>query len=122
MNEAIRLPVDLEQEWETTHQRTIDALQMIGSLVGDDPALLQAKAECVYQVLRRMVDDIPSVQVAVQVPTDLTPEQVDQISAVIKQAALKGVEVAVSHCAQEFMGSIYDLCTSKLTAFAPRAS
>jgi hypothetical protein len=36
------------------------------------------------------------------------------LTEAIKQAALRGIEVAMTHSVQVLMSSIYDLCTSKL--------
>jgi hypothetical protein len=36
------------------------------------------------------------------------------MTGAIKDAALKGIEIAMTHSVQILMASIYDLCTSKL--------
>jgi hypothetical protein len=50
-------------------------------------------------------------------PENLSQEQLDALTRVIKDAALKGIEIAMTHSVQVLMGSIYDLCTSKLHAY-----
>ena len=48
---------------------------------------------------------------------DLTDQQwriIRALTEAIKHAALRGIEVAMTHSVQVLMSSIYDLCTSKL--------
>jgi hypothetical protein len=47
-------------------------------------------------------------------PENLSEEQLDLLTGAIKDAALKGIEIAMTHSVQILMASIYDLCTSKL--------
>ena len=63
--------------------------------------------------------DVPSVQITTKLPENLSQEQLDALTRVIKEAALKGIEIAMTHSVQVLMGSIYDLCTSKLQASHP---
>jgi hypothetical protein len=114
MGEVIHVAFGTEREWEQTHEKTVDGLVTIGTLFGDDETLMRAKADCVYQVLREIVEDVPSVQITTKLPENLSPEQLDALTRVIKDAALKGIEIAMTHSVQVLMGSIYDLCTSKL--------
>ncbi len=114
MGDVIHIAFGTEREWEQTHEKTVDGLVTIGSLFGDDADLMRAKADCVYHVLREIVEEIPSVQITTKLPENLTPEQLDALTSVIKEAALKGIEIAMTHSVQVLMGSIYDLCTSKL--------
>jgi len=62
------------------------------------------------------VEDIPSVQITTKMPENLTNDQMRMLTEAIKQAALRGIEVAMTHSVQVLMSSIYDLCTSKLHA------
>ena len=116
MGEVIHVAFGTEREWEQTREKTVDGLVTIGSLFGDDAGLMRAKADCVYQILREIVEDVPSVQITTKLPENLSQEQLDALTRVIKEAALKGIEIAMTHSVQVLMGSIYDLCTSKLQA------
>jgi len=116
MGDVIHVAFGAEREWEQTHERTVDGLVAVGSLFGDDETLMRAKADCVYQILREIVEDIPSVQITTRLPDSLSPEQLEALTRAIKDAALRGIEIAMTHSVQVFMGSIYDLCTSKLHA------
>lgn len=114
MGEVIHVAFGTEREWEQTRAKTVDGLVAIGSLFGDDELLMRAKADCVYQVLRQIVEDVPSVQITTKMPENLSEEQMDALTRAIKDAALKGIEIAMTHSVQVLMSSIYDLCTSKL--------
>jgi hypothetical protein len=114
MGEVIRVAFGTEREWQQTHDKTVDGLVTIGALFGDDEALMRAKADCVYQILRQIVEDIPSVQITTKLPENLNDDQLRLLTEAIKQAALRGIEVAMTHSVQVLMSSIYDLCTSKL--------
>jgi hypothetical protein len=116
MGEVIHVAFGTEREWEQTREKTLDGLVTIGSLFGDDETLMRAKADCVYQILREIVEDVPSIQITTRLPENLSQEQLDALTRVIKDAALKGIEIAMTHSVQVLMGSIYDLCTSKLHA------
>ena len=114
MGEVIHVAFGTEREWEQTHAKTVDSLVAIGALFGDDETLMRAKADCVYQILRQIVEDVPAVQITTKLPENLTEEQLCLMTNAIKEAALKGIEVAMTHSVQVVMSSIYDLCTSKL--------
>lgn len=114
MGEVIHVAFGTEREWEQTREKTVDGLITVGSLFGDDESLMRAKADCVYQILREIVEDVPSVQITTKLPENLTQQQFDALTRAIKDAALKGIEIAMTHSVQVLMGSIYDLCTSKL--------
>ncbi len=114
MGKVIHAAFGAEREWEQTRSKTADGLVAIGGLFGDDEGLMRAKADRVYRVLREIVEDIPSLQITTKLPENLTEEQLEQMTAAIKDAALKGIEVAMSHSVCVLMSSIYDLCTSKL--------
>jgi hypothetical protein len=96
----------------------VDGLITIGSLFGDDEELMRAKADCVYHLLREIVEEVPSVQITTKMPENLTAEQLDAMTGVIRDAALKGIEIAMTHSVRVLMSSIYDLCTSKLHAYS----
>jgi hypothetical protein len=114
MGEVIHAAFGAEREWEQTRSRTVDGLVAIGTLFGDDEALMRAKADRVYQLLREIVEEVPSLQITTRLPENLTEDQLEQMTAAIKDAALKGIEVAMTHSVCVLMSSIYDLCTSKL--------
>jgi hypothetical protein len=116
MGQVIHVAFGTEREWEQTHAKTVDGLVAIGTLFGDDEALMRAKADCVYQILRQIVEEVPSVQITTRMPENLSAEQLELLTGAIKEAALKGIEIAMTHSVQVLMGSIYDLCTSKLHA------
>jgi len=114
MGQVIHVAFGTEREWEQTRAKTVDGLVAIGNLFGDDEMLMRAKADCVYQILRQIVEDVPSVQITTRMPENLSEEQLALLTSAIKDAALKGIEIAMTHSVQVLMGSIYDLCTSKL--------
>ena len=114
MGKVIHAAFGAEREWQQTRSRTADGLVAIGNLFGDDEELMRAKADRVYQLLREIVEEVPSLQLTTRLPENLSEEQLEQTTAAIKDAALKGIEVAMTHSVCVLMGSIYDLCTSKL--------
>ena len=114
MGTVIHVAFGTEREWEQTHAKTVDGLVAIGTLFGDDEALMRAKADCVYHVLRQIVEEVPSVSITTKLPENLSTEQFELLTGAIKEAALKGIEIAMTHSVQMLMSSIYDLCTSKL--------
>ena len=78
MGEVIHVAFGTEREWQQTREKTADGLVTIGSLFGDDEELMRAKADCVYQVLREIVEEVPSVQITYSnFPENLSPEQLD---------------------------------------------
>ena len=79
-------------------------------------ALMRAKADCVYRMLREIIEEVPSVQISTKLPAEFSSAQLEVLTDAIKEAALKGIEIAMTHAVQVMMASIYDLCTSKLQA------
>lgn len=114
MGEVIQANFGTEREWEQTHAKILDGLLGLGGAFGDDETLLRAKADCVYHLLREIVEDIPSVQITMGVPGEFSKEQLEVLERAVRNVALKGIEVAMTHSVQALMGSMYDLCTSKL--------
>jgi hypothetical protein len=114
MGDVIHANFGAEREWETTRKKTTDGLIFVGALYEDDETLMRAKADCVYRILRQIVEEVPSVHITSKLPENLTAEQLDLVTDHIREAALKGIEIAMTHSVQVLMGSIYDLCTSKL--------
>lgn len=114
MGEVIHVEFGTEREWEATRLKLVDGLVAIGELFGDEEALMRAKAQCIFQVLRTMVEEMPDTRVTARLPDGVSPEQVAVMTVAIKEAALKGIETALSHVVQVMMASIYDIATSKL--------
>lgn len=114
MGDVIRVEFGTEREWERTRAQWADGLSAIGALFGDDEQLMRAKAECVYQVLRQMVEDVPTVRILTHLPEDLPADQVELLTGAIREAALKGIETSMTHSVRVVMAAVYDLCTSKL--------
>lgn len=114
MGEIIQVAFGSERDWERARSHWSEGLAAVGALFGDDEALMRAKAECLYLVLRRIVEDIPAVRVTVGLPNDLSVEHTELLTAAIREATLKGIEVSACHAVRVLTAAIYDLCTSKL--------
>lgn len=114
MSNVIHASFGMEREWRETREKTEAALVEVGRLLGDDEALVRAKADRVYALLREMVEHIPNVTIHSRLPASLTDEQREWVEASIKAAALKGIEASLMHCVGALMASIFDLCTSRL--------
>lgn len=114
MGELIRVEFRREGRWERARAKAIEGLVEIGALYGDDEALMKAKGECVYRVLRQILEEVPAAQIATELPQDLSDEQRKIVTAAIREAATKGKEIAIVHAVQTLLDSIYDLCTSSL--------
>jgi hypothetical protein len=116
MGEVIHVQFGTEREWNSTREKLVTGLRAIGQLFGDDPDLMEAKADCAYQLLRQVIEDVPCLQIQAKLPSSVVDEEQTRsiITDAIKEAALKGIETALTHAVQIFMASIYDLCTSKL--------
>jgi hypothetical protein len=114
MGEVIHVTFGVEREWEHTHAKTVDGLVTVGSLHGDDEELMRAKAECLYPLLRELVEDVPSTQFTTALPQDPSGAQRELLTAAIREAALKGIQVAMMHSVESLLNAIYDLYTSKL--------
>ncbi len=116
MGEIIHVTFGAERDWQRARSEWSEGLTAVGALFGDDESLMRAKADCVYRVLRRIVEEIPVVRVAAKVPDDLPAEQVALLTAALREAALKGIEATTCHAVRVVTAAIYDLCTSKLRA------
>lgn len=114
MGEIIRVTFGSEREWERTRAHCAEGLTAVGAMFGDDERLMRAKAECVYRVLRRMVEEVPAVRIVASLPDDLPAGQVELLTGAIREAALKGIEASMNHSVRVVMAAVYDLCTSKL--------
>ena len=89
MGEVIHAAFGAEREWEQTRSRTTDGLVAIGGMFGDDEELMRAKADRVYKLLREIVEDVPSLQITTRLPDNLTDEQLEQLTAAIKEEAIE---------------------------------
>jgi len=114
MGQVIHADFAQEREWQATHERLITGLLAVGTFVGDDAALMKAKADCTLRILRSIVEGTPAVHSEIPLPANLSAEQIDQVNRVIRDATLQGVEAAMTHSVEVILGSIYDLCTSWL--------
>ena len=114
MGEVVHVTFGTEREWEHTREKTVDGLVAVGSLVGDDESLMRAKADCIYGMLREMVEKVPALRINTSLPDTLTPPEIDAVTEAVRKAAHTGIEAGVTHCVQVIMAGIYDLCTSKL--------
>ena len=116
MGDVIRVAFGTEREWERTRAQWAEGLSAIGALFGDDEQLMRAKADCVYQVLRQMVEDVPAIRIMAHLPEDLPAEQVELLTGASRDAALKGIETSMTHSVRVGMAAAYDLWTSTLGA------
>ena len=116
MGEIIRVTCGADGGWARTRSHWAEGLIAVGALFGDDEVLMRAKADCVYQLLRRIVEEIPAVRVAARVPDDLPAQQVALLTTALREEALKGIEASTCHAVRMLTEAIYDLCTSKLGA------
>lgn len=114
MTNVVHVAFGMEREWNLTREKTISGLIAIGSLYGDEAKLMQAKGERVYKLLREMVENIPTVRVTARYPERMTASEREMVEAAVKAAALKGIEAALTHAVECFMGGVYEICTSKL--------
>ncbi len=114
MGDVIRMAFGTEREWERSRAQWADGLSAVGALFGDEEGLMRAKADGVYRVLLRIVEEVPAVRITASLPPDLPAEQVEYLTGAIREAALKGIETSMTHSVRVVMAAVYDLCTSKL--------
>lgn len=114
MGNIIRVDFGKDRDGERARAQWADGLSAVGELFGDDEALMRAKAERVHQLLRRIVEEIPTVRVTSHLPRDLTPGQVEMLTGALRAAVHKGIEVGIAHSVRVITDAVYDLCTSKL--------
>ena len=69
--------------------RTRNSLVQIGALFGDDESLMRAKADCVYQLLRSIVEGIPSVQITTKLPGERALQQEFDLAPVTIRKAIR---------------------------------
>ena len=116
MGDVVDVTFGQEREWEKTHAKTRTGLVTIGKLFGDDEQLMLNKADCVYHMLRAIMEEVPTVQWAHDLPDNLTETQLAIVRDAVKTAACKGIETAIMHSVEVISHRIYDLCTSKLAS------
>lgn len=114
MGDVIQAEFGTEREWSETREKLVNGLVSIGALFGDDETLMRAKAECVYKVLREIVEGLPPVRVASKLPEDLSGPHLEAVTVALQLAVSKGIEIGMTHSVRMMMDSIYDMCTSKL--------
>lgn len=114
MSESIEVTSGPDRDWEHARREWAENLAAVGALFGDDESLMRAKANCLYEVLRRIVEEIPPLRVTASVPEELTSEHAARLRAALRAAALKGIEASTCHTVRVLTAAIYDLCTSKL--------
>lgn len=114
MGEVIHAKFGSAREWEETRGKLREGMKTIGGLFGDDPALMEAKADAAYQILREIVEDLPGISIRSALPNELTEAGRTHVSEELRKAALAGIELAMTHAVSVMMSGIYDLCTSKL--------
>lgn len=114
MGEVVHAKFGTEREWQETRARLRDGLVTLGALFGDDPELMQAKADVAYHALRQIVEDLPKLNISSRLPNELTDEGLLVVREELRLAALAGVSIAMEHSVAIMTRSIYDLCTSKL--------
>jgi hypothetical protein len=114
MGDVVHANFGNEKEWETTRMKIRDGLRTIGEMYGDDLALMDAKAEVAYKVLRDSVENLPLLSIKSRVPEELDEEGRAMVIEEVKKAALAGIETAMAHSVALMMAALYDLCTSKL--------
>ncbi len=114
MGEIIEVTSGPDRDWEHARREWAENLAAVGALFGDDEALMRAKANCLYEVLRRIVEEVPPLRVTAGVPQDLTAEHAACLRVALRAAALKGIEASMCHTVRVLTEAIYDLCTSKL--------
>ncbi len=114
VGEIIHVTLGPEREWERTRVQWSEGLAAVGALFGDDESLMRAKADRVYQVLRRIVEEVPPIRVSATLPDDLPADHLSHVTTAMRDAALKGIEAGTCHAARVLAAAIYDLCTSKL--------
>ncbi len=116
MSEVIYVDFDTECRWRQIRVLTVRQVVAVGALFGDDEALMRAKAECAYQVVRQMVEDVPPMRVTATVPVELSARHRLWLHANMEDSFKKGIRSAVHHSVHTLMKSLSDLCTSRLAA------
>jgi hypothetical protein len=117
MGDVIYTNFGAERVWDDAHQRLTETLLTVGAMFGDkDEDLLRAKADCAHKMIRTIVEEMPGIiDVTFQVPDNLPPEQCELVRKTLKEAANRGISIALHHAVEILGNSIFDLCTSKLS-------
>lgn len=114
MGEVIHVQFGHERAWELYHDELVCGLILTGRYYGDPEALMRAKGDCAVRLLRQILNELPNLNLKVDIPDGLSPEQTGEILATIKAAALVAVNQAAWHAVNSFLESMNDLCTSAL--------
>jgi hypothetical protein len=97
-------------------QKITQELVELGAQYGDEETLMRAKADCLCEMLRRIVEEVPDAQYVTKLPEKLSSRQEEAIGAALREAVQKGVQLVLTHALRSINDSMYDLCTSKLAA------
>jgi hypothetical protein len=114
MGDVIHLDFYAGIRWEKARENLTESLVRIGTLFGDDEELLRAKADRAHGVIRKIVEDVPALDLAFDLPGSISDDQCELIRETVKAAACRGIETAVMHSVEVITNALYDLCTSKL--------
>jgi hypothetical protein len=114
MGDVIYVDADAGLKWEKSRETLTDSLMRIGVLFGDDEKLLRAKADRAHGVIRKIVEDVPALDLAIDIPGSISDDQCELIRETVRAAACRGIDTAVIHSVEVITNALYDLCTSKL--------
>jgi hypothetical protein len=114
MGEVIYVNFGAERKWEQTLETLTNYLVRIGSMFGDNEQLLRAKANCAHGMIRKIVEEVPALDLFVEIPDNLPQDQCNLIKETVRAAAYTGIEMAMMHSVEVLTNALYDLCTSKL--------
>jgi hypothetical protein len=120
MGDVIEVTFGLDRSWEEIGAALRTQLMDIGTRLGDDPELLEAKAQRVLKLIRDITEQRVRVSVNPQLvlPADLSMQQAEMVKSAIGEAVRVAAEKCI-HAANEqtmrlLIVAIYDLCTSSL--------
>ena len=114
MGEVIYVNFGAERKWEQTLVTLTEHLIHVGALFGDNEDLLRAKADCAHGLIRKIVEEVPALDLAFEIPDNLSEDQCNLIRETVRAAAYGGIETAMMHSVEVITNALYDLCTSKL--------
>jgi len=94
MGEVVYVNFGAERKWDETHQSLTEALLRAGALFGDNEDLIRAQADCAHAMIRKIVEDVPPVDLEFEIPDNLPADQCKLIRETVKAAAYRGIETA----------------------------
>ena len=100
----------------TIRERTARDLIEIGTQFGDDESLMRAKAQCLIDLRRAMVESVPNVHLTAVLSSNLSAAHVNLVTSAIDEVTLMGVQTTLNHVMACIDHCQFDLCTSKLSA------